>query len=278
MDPSTRPVASVALDHDVFRSVGASPLKPVEMREAIKPACPAASVLTPPVCVQIFDRACSLENPFHAHPSGSVASQLNGTVTLEVLRKWSSSKDILEERAASQASSGVDDRLDDAGGVFYFLKIGESCRLRIAVRCDPNCRVRIGEISSVRLKVPNSEPVELEKQMAANGGEACEVVALVDPARIRSDRLHLPGPVFGSTDQVYVRLELRLEFKTRGGVYARKLELNRVVYCKMVRPQSLLLVHRLAGSFRQRWKTMPQRAKHSKHGAMYRAKVRAMAT
>ena len=199
---------------------------------------------------------CNLDSAFH--PNRSVASQLNGSVKLEVFRKGSRSEDPFHERAASEAPSGVDDRLDGVR-MFHFLKIGESCRLRIAIRQDPNARDRIREISSVRLKAPDSRPVELEKQMAVNSDGICEVVALVDPARIRSDRLRSPSPVFGPAYQMYVRLELHLEFKTRGDILARKLELNRVVYCKMVRPQSRLLVHRLTGSLRQRWRTTPRR-------------------
>ena len=47
MDPSKRPAASVALDHDVLLSSGASPLEQMEMREAIQPLLSDASVLTP---------------------------------------------------------------------------------------------------------------------------------------------------------------------------------------------------------------------------------------
>ena len=217
-----------------------------------------------------------MENAFHVHPNGSVASQPNGSVKLEVFRKGSRSEDPFHERAASEASSGVDDRLDGAR-MFHFLKIGESCRLRIAVQRDPNARSRIREISSVRLKAPDSEPVELEKQMMVNSDGIYEVVAIMDPARIRSDRLRSPSPVFGPTDQMYVRLELHLEFETRGDIYDHKLEVDRVVYCKMVRPQSRLLVHRLTKSFWRRWRTTPRRARNTAHSATSRAKVGAVA-
>ena len=52
--------------------------------------------------------------------------------------------------------------------------------------------------------------------MVVNGDGICEVVALMDPARIRSDRLRSPSPVIGPADQMYVRLELHLEFETQG--------------------------------------------------------------
>ena len=107
MDPLKRPAASVALDHDVLLRSGASPLKQVEMREAIQPPLSDASVLTP-LCVQILDGACSLEGAFRVHPNGSVASQLNDSVQLEVFRKGSRSEDPFHERAASEAPSGVD--------------------------------------------------------------------------------------------------------------------------------------------------------------------------
>ena len=232
-------------------------------------------VLTP-LSVQILDRACNLENTFHVHPNGSAASQLNSSVKLEVFRKGSRSEDSFHERAATEAPSGVDDRLDGVR-MFHFLKIGESCRLRIAIRQDQNARDRILGISSVRLKAPDSEPVELEKQMTANSDGIYEVVAIMDPARIRSDRLRSPSPVFGPADQMYVRLELYLEFATQSDIYDHKLELNRVVHCKMVRPQSRLLVHRLTKSFWRRWRTTPRRARNTAHSATSRAKVGAVA-
>ena len=202
---------------------------------------------------------------------GTVASHLSPSVSLEWFDPSTKADEPFEQRQASEALSGSFVESDEKR-VFHFLRIGESCRLRIVVQYDPNVRIRVHEVTSVRLQTPDGEPVELERRVLSNDASTCVTVALVDPSSIPSQRLRDVCPLTGTCDARYVRLDLRIEFVACGDS-DQTLEANRVLYCKMVPPKSRLRYRRFVRACRERWKRMPEWIKKTTQGIGCRMKT-----
>ena len=126
----------------------------------------------------------------------------------------------------------------------HFLRLTESHRLHIHIEDEHHGPLTIGDIDSVSVHLPDSRPVDLLASILKCDDKCREIVALLDPTRCPSPVIHTVSPSFGGVGRRYAQLHVKIRAHHVDDATIT-FDLNRTVYCKMIRQDSRLRLHKL---------------------------------
>ncbi len=190
-----------------------------------------------------------------------VIAQLRVSIRVERFRSRSStSSEPFCLRETKDVMTTADSALPNE--TIHFLRLTESHRLHIHIEAEHHGPLTIGDIDSVSVHLPDSRPVDLPASVLKCDDKCREIVALLDPTRCTSPVIHTVSPSFGRVDRRYAQLHVKIRAHHVDDATITY-DLNRTVYCKMVRQKSRLRLHRLVRAARGCCGSMFQRMRDS---------------
>ena len=247
--PFDRRTASNALTDPIFRSA-TDTYQRINVFESVRHlhhAPPSRDCL--PVSSQPqSDSGIKLADIFY-WPEGTWLQMLNDhlsvTLQIECFSKRSDPEAPFHSREATEALQFRDASL--SGHPVHLLRKGRNARLRLGVEPDAELAFPIEGIVTVCAQAPDEEFIELET-VQSRRGKTVEALAALRPANFRSKKRHTFSPHSDKAERKYVKLAVRIRLLL-GAPFRREVDLERLIYCKIVHSGHRLRLHRWAGFF-----------------------------
>ena len=170
---------------------------------------------------------------------------LSVTLQIECFSKRSDPEAPFYLREATEALQFRDASL--SGHPVHLLRLGRDARLRLGVQPDAELAFPIEGVVAVSAQAPDEEFIELET-MQSRQGKTVEVLAALRPVNFRSKQRQAAAPPSGRVERKYVKLTVRIRILL-GAPFRREVDLERLLYCKVVHSGHRLRLHRWVGRF-----------------------------